>query len=91
MSLAAYDFTDYGHIDTLVYEVAKNTTLLQNGEEFYKVLLRFENYFFSKSKQPIILLPGMPGQIEIISAKNTIIDYILKPIQKLSNKALSEE
>lgn len=91
LSLAAYDFTDYGHIDTLVYEVAKNTTLLQNGEEFYKVLLRFENYFFSKSKQPIILLPGMPGQIEIISAKNTIIDYILKPIQKLSNKALSEE
>lgn len=91
LSLAAYDFTDFGHIDALIYEVAKNTTILQNGEEFYKVLLSFENYFFSKSRQAIILLPGMPGQIEIISAKNSIVDYILKPIQKLSNKALTEE
>ena len=91
LSLASYDFTDYGHIDTLVYEIAKNTTIQTNGEEFYKILLEFENYNFSKSGQPVLLLPGMPGQIEIISSKNTVIDYILKPIQKLSNRALTEE
>ena len=91
LSLASYDFTDYGHIDTLVYEIAKNTTIQNNGEEFYKILLEFENYNFSKSGQPVFLLPGMPGQIEIISSKNTVIDYILKPIQKLSNRALTEE
>ena len=91
LSLDSYDFTDYGHIDTLVYEIAKNTTIQTNGEEFYKILLEFENYNFSKSGQPVFLLPGMPGQIEIISSKNTVIDYILKPIQKLSNRALTEE
>ena len=91
LSLASYDFTDYGHIDTLVYEIAKNTTIQTNGEEFYKILLEFENYNFSKSGQPVFLLPGMPGQVEIISSKNTVIDYILKPIQKLSNRALTEE
>ena len=91
LSLASYDFTDYGHIDTLVYEIAKNTTIQTNGEEFYKILLEFENYNFSKSGQPVLLLPGMPGQIEIISSKNSVIDYILKPIQKLSNRALTEE
>ena len=91
LSLASYDFTDYGHIDTLVYEIAKNTTIQTNGEEFYKILLEFDKYNFSKSGQPVLLLPGMPGQIEVISSKNTVIDYILKPIQKLSNRALTEE
>ena len=57
LSLASYDFTDYGHIDTLVYEIAKNTTIQTNGEEFYKILLEFENYNFSKSGQPVFLLP----------------------------------
>ncbi len=43
-----------------------------------------------KSEEKLPILPGMQAQVDIITGKKSILDYILKPILKSTQNALSE-
>jgi adhesin transport system membrane fusion protein len=45
---------------------------------------------FSKTTQSLDIIPGMTASIDIVTGKKSILDYILKPILKSKQYALSE-
>lgn len=91
LSLVAYDFADYGHIDVTVEEVAQNVTEPQQAEPYYSAELSISNAKFSKSGDPVELIPGLIGQIDILGEPVTVFDYISKPINRVSSRALTEQ
>lgn len=91
LSLAAYDFADYGHIDVAVLEVAQNITEPQQGEPFYKTILEINNSVFSKTNDPVELMPGLLGQIDILSEPVTVLSYVTKPVTRAGSRALTEQ
>ena len=90
LSLVAYDFADYGHIEVRVKEVAQNLTEPQQAEPYYSTELSIANAAFSKSGEIVTLMPGLIGQIDILGEPVTILDYITKPINRVSSRALTE-
>jgi len=91
LSLVAYDFADYGHIEVIVNEVAQNLTEPQQAEPYYSAELSIANAAFSKSGDPVELMPGLIGQIDILGEPVTVLDYITKPINRVSSRALTEQ
>jgi len=91
LSLVAYDFADYGHIEVKVEEVAQNLTEPQQAEPYYSAELSIANASFSKSGDPVELMPGLIGQIDILGEPVTVLDYITKPINRVSSRALTEQ
>ena len=91
LSLVAYDFADYGHIEVRVEEVAQNLTEPQQAEPYYSAELSIANAAFSKSGDPVELMPGLIGQIDVLGDPVTILDYISKPINRVSSRALTEK
>ena len=91
LSLVAYDFADYGHIEVKVKEVAQNLTEPQQEEPYYSAVLSIANAAFSKSGDPVELMPGLIGQIDILGEPVTVLDYITKPINRVSSRALTEK
>jgi len=90
LSLVAYDFADYGHIDVVVKKLAQNLTEPQQAEPFYKAEFAIDNLVFSKTGKPVRLMPGLIGQIDVLGEPITILDYVTKPVARLSSRALTE-
>lgn len=91
LSLAAYDFADFGHIDVSVLEVAQNITEPQQGEPFYKTLLEIQSNRFSKTGDSVALMPGLLGQIDILGEPVTVLSYVTKPVARVGSRALTEQ
>lgn len=91
LSLIAYDFADYGHIDVKVSEVAQNLTEPAQAEPYYSAELTITSSVFSKSGKPAVLMPGLIGQIDILGEPITVLDYVTKPITRVGSRALTEQ
>ena len=91
LSLAAYDFADYGHIDARLTEVAQTITEEPQAEPYYKAILAIDAAQFSKSGVQADLMPGLLGQIDVLGDPITVLSYVTKPISKLGGRALTEQ
>ncbi len=91
VSLAAYDFAEYGHLSATVTEVAQNLTEPPQGEPFYRAVLSLDTQAFSKSGEAVTLIPGMLGQVDLLGEPVTVLSYLTNPVVRVTDRALSEQ
>ena len=91
LSLAAYDFADYGHIDAKLIEVAQNITEEPQTEPYHKAIFSIEATKFSKSGEHVELMPGLLGHVDVLGEPVTVLSYVTKPVTKLGSRALTEQ
>ena len=91
ISLNAYDYTTYGKMLGFISQIAQNTTRTQNGDVYYDIWIEARSTKLNKSNIKPEIVPGMLVQVEIIGEKRSILEYIMKPILDVSNKALTEK
>lgn len=91
LSLAAYDFADYGHIDARLSEVAHNITEDPEVEPYFKAILSIQSPQFSKTGAAVNLMPGLIGQIDVLGDPVTVLSYVTKPVAKVGARALTEQ
>ncbi len=90
--ISAYDSTIYGGIEGVV-EVISPDTLQDNrtGEFYYEVLIRtLQNYVVVKGEKKEIK-PGMTATVDIMTGKKTVLSYLLKPILRARQYAMTEK
>lgn len=87
VKFTAYDFAIFGGLKGEVANISPDTITDEEGDNFYMVRIRI-NDDMHKSKLEII--PGMTITTDILTGKKTVMDYLLKPIFKAKNNALSE-
>ncbi|KKJ76474.1 hemolysin secretion protein D [Kiloniella litopenaei] len=91
IKVTAYDFSIYGGLDGKLERISASTIKDEEGESFYRVYLRTEdNKIVSKGKE-LEIIPGMTANVEILTGKKTVMDYLLKPILKARDSALREK
>ncbi len=91
VKLTAYDFSIYGGLPATLERISADTIVDEKDESFYLIYLRTEkNYIESKSKGRLEIIPGMTTNVDILTGKKTVLDYLLKPILKAKNEALRE-
>ena len=92
VKLSAYDFSIYGGMEGTLEHISSDTfkyeSGVQQGQDYYKILIRTKNNNLGNDKFPII--PGMSAQVEIMTGKKTVLSYLLKPLSKAREKALRE-
>jgi len=90
VKVTAYDFAIYGGLDGKLVHISADTITNERDEEFYVVrILTDQNYLGSEDNKKEIIA-GMTAQVDIITGKKTIMQYLLKPILKAKNNALRE-
>lgn len=87
VKVTAYDFVVYGGLKGKVEQIGADTVVDEEGNAFYEVRVRTENAEFGVDK-PII--PGMTVEVDILTGKRTILAYLMKPILRAHQRALSE-
>lgn len=90
VKLTAYDFAIYGGLNGVVEHISADTITDEKGESFYTVRIRTEKNYLGTENKPLTIIPGMHTNVDIITGDKAIIDYLLKPILKAKNNALTE-
>ena len=94
MKVDAFDFTIYGNLEGSVVYISADTLqdeASKGQDPFYKLQVRTKGREFSVSKNKNLqILPGMTTMVEVKTGKNTILNYILKPVTKTLFESLGE-
>ena len=91
IKLTAYDFSIYGGLEGFVEDISADTIEDKRGEPYYLVKLRTKkSAMLSKEGKELPIIPGMQASVDIITGQKTVLAYLLKPITKASQNALTE-
>ncbi|HAA91880.1 MAG: hemolysin secretion protein D [Rhodospirillaceae bacterium] len=91
VKITAYDYTVYGTMDAKLEHISADTIVDDEGNSFYLIRVRTKNQTLTdKTGNQLPIIPGMTAEVDIITGKRTILEYLLKPLLRAKGKALRE-
>lgn len=90
VKFTAYDFAIYGGLKGKVTLVSADTIVDEKGNSYYLVSIKTDVSYLEKYNKKHEILVGMVANVDIITGKKTVMDYLLKPILKAKQGALRE-
>jgi adhesin transport system membrane fusion protein len=91
VKLTAYDFAIYGGLPGILERISADSITDERGEHFFEIRVRTQQSHLGDSDNPLPIMPGMIASVDIITGKKTVMDYLLKPLKRAQEKALSEQ
>jgi len=87
LKFSAYDFTIYGGMSAEVQPISADAITNDKDETYYLVRLETKR---SIADESLDILPGMIVQVDILTGKKTVLNYILSPLFNVTASALRE-
>ncbi len=91
IKLTAYDFSIYGGLEAELEHISADTiTNEEDGKNYYIIRLRTDKNNLEKNGESLKIIAGMTADVDILTGKKSVLDYLLKPILKARGRALRE-
>lgn len=87
VKMSAYDFNIFGGFPGEVVHISADSIIQDNGDSYYLVRIEIER---TERTRELEILPGMTAQVDILTGKRTVLDYLLKPVLRAREYALTE-
>ena len=87
VKFTAYDFVVYGGLAGTLEHISADTITDERDNTFYLVRVRTERAGFDPA---LPIMPGMTTQVDILTGKKTVLAYLLKPVLRAKQNALTE-
>ena len=101
VKLTSYDFNKYGGLDGVLEHLSPDTLKDERQqrrpgaspadmeEGYYRILVRIKDNNLVRNGKKIELTPGMTASVEIRTGQKTVLEYLFRPLQNVS-QALRE-
>ncbi len=101
VKLSAYDFNKYGGLDAVLDHISPDTLRDENKprkpgsapvdleEGYYRILVRIIDQRLDRHGMHMSATPGMTATVEIKTGQKTVLEYLLRPLQSMT-QALRE-
>ena len=90
VKISTYDFARYGGLDGSVIQVAPDTSLDENGQPYFRVVVQTDKNYLGREEGSLPIVPGMQATVDIHTGKKSVIDYLIRPVLKLKHEAFRE-
>ena len=92
VKITAYDFSIYGSMPGTVEHISADAiTDEQQKLSYYLIKVRTKTASLnSRDGKELPIIPGMVAEVDVLTGKKTVLEYILKPIIKTTRGALHE-
>jgi adhesin transport system membrane fusion protein len=90
VKLTTYDYSIFGALDGFVSVIGSDSITEEKGEQFYVVKIELASNYVDSGKN-MTILPGMIAQIDIVTGKRTIFNYIFSPLTKVMQESFREK
>lgn len=90
INITAYDFAKYGGLEGSLTTISADAVQVSDTESAYVIQARTDTSTIHYNDEELEIIPGMVAEVNILTGKQTIMDYILTPILKVKDRALRE-
>jgi adhesin transport system membrane fusion protein len=91
VNLTAYDFSRYGGLEGEIARIGANAiTREETKEQVFVVEVRTASNILDASGAALEIIPGMVAQVDILSEKKTVLDYIIRPVVRVKQQAFRD-
>lgn len=87
VKFSAYDFTVYGGLEAKLEHIGADTVMDEEGNPFYTVRVRTLEANLGDN---LPIIPGMVAEVDIVTGKKTVLSYLMKPVLRAKEYALTE-
>ena len=89
--ISAFDYTRYGTMEGTVQRIGADTITNENRETFYQVVVSTDiNESSQETAQRLDIIPGMVATVDIATGKRSVLEYLMKPILVMKDRALRD-
>lgn len=90
VKLTAYDYSIYGGLEAKLEHISADSLLNERGEPYYLIRVRTNQNYLGKDEKKLAVMPGMVASVDIVTGDKTVLQYIMKPLLKTTERALRE-
>ncbi|EDZ62626.1 type I secretion membrane fusion protein, HlyD family [Sulfurimonas gotlandica GD1] len=91
VKFSAYDFAIYGSLQGTLTHISAGTIVDEiDKQSYYLVRVKTDKNYLGNEDKKLNVIVGMTADVDIITGKKTVLDYILKPILRARENVLSE-
>ena len=90
VKFTAYDYAIYGGLDGNVIKIGADTEIDEDKNSFYTVYIQTNENHLTRENKQLPIIPGMVVNVDILTGKKSVLDYILKPILKAKQYTFTE-
>jgi len=91
VKFSAYDFAIYGSLEGKLIHISADTIVDDiDKQSYYLVKVETDKSYLGNKDKKLDIKVGMTANIDVITGKKTVLDYVLKPILRARENALSE-
>ena len=90
VKLTAYEFARYGSLDGEVTNISADTMTSEDGQKVYEIMVRTDKSYLGTEDDQLPIIPGMVAEVDILTGKRTVLEYLLVPIDRAKQRALRE-
>lgn len=92
IKITAYDFSRYGGLDGEIVRIGANaiTRSAQQAEPVFVVEVRTDQNLLDAQGAALQIIPGMVAQVDILAQRKTVIDYVLRPVVRVKERAFRD-
>jgi adhesin transport system membrane fusion protein len=87
VKFTAYDFSVYGGLEATLEHIGADSITDEKGNTYYLVRVRTTK---SQLGPNLPIIPGMVAEVDIITGEKSILAYLLKPVLRAKQAALTE-
>lgn len=91
VKVTAYDFSIYGGLAGKVRSISADSIYDEvERQAYYVVLVETDRAYLVNNAKRLPIMPGMICDVEIITGSRSVLSYLLKPVAKAFDQALTE-
>lgn len=90
IKIAAYDYSIYGGLKGKVESISADTLTDEKGVSYFLIRVRTQKNYLGPKERALYIIPGMTATMEILTGKKSVLHYLLKPLMKARENALTE-
>lgn len=90
VKITAYDPQKYGSLDGALSRIGASSVTDAEGNVAFEVEVITDKNYMGDAKTPLPITPGMVADVEVITGKRTILEYLLKPVLRARSRAFTE-
>ena len=90
VKITAFDYAIFGSMEGQVVNISADAVPNEKGEAFYQVRIETRTPVIEAIDKKLSIIPGMQAQIDIVTGKRTILQFLSKPLIALKENAFRE-
>jgi len=90
VKVSAYDYAIYGSLEGEVVHISADTIKDDKDRSWYIVHIKTAKNYLGSEEKPLKIIPGMIVNVDILTGKKSVLDYIMKPILRAKEYTFTE-